>query len=49
MAGDTSLRDLDALGLAARIYEIGMLAQRSGDLDDVLRPLLQRVLQEAEK
>lgn len=48
MAGDTSLRDLDALGLATRIYEIGMLAQRSGELDDVLRPILQRVIQEVD-
>lgn len=46
--GPSSLRDLDALGLAARIYEIGMLAQRTGALDDVLRSILQRVLQEVE-
>jgi len=45
---EPSLKDLDAIGLAARIYEVGMLAQRSGDLDDLLYSILERILQEVE-
>jgi len=46
--GEKKLRDLGALELATRIYEIGLLTGQSGTLDDVIQAMVQRILQETD-
>lgn len=43
---DPSVRERDAMELAATIFDIGVLAQRTGDLDKTLRAIIQRILEE---
>lgn len=44
--GKKGLKGLEAQDLANRIYEIGMLVNQSGDLDDVIRAIVKRLLEE---
>lgn len=43
-ADEGALNGIDAVGLASRVLEIGLLAQRSGDLDSVLQSIVERLL-----
>ena len=46
--GKKELRGLGGLDLANRIYEIGTLVNQGGTLDDVIRAIVQRVLDETD-
>lgn len=43
---EPSTRDRDSMELVATIFDIGVLAQRTGDLDETLRAIIQRILEE---
>ncbi len=46
--GRKDLRGLEGLELANRIYEIGTLVHKEGSLDDVIKAIVQRVLEETD-
>jgi len=46
--GKKDLRGLDGLDLTNRIYEIGTLVHKEGSLDDVIKAIVQRVLDETD-
>jgi signal transduction histidine kinase len=46
MGDEKKLESLDGLDLANRIYEIGMLVNQSGTLDDVIKAIVERMLEE---